>query len=110
MTARSLQQDTAAPVRLFSTAYFLILNTGLNGALGIVYWAIAGRLFSRHAVGQSAALVSLMVLLTNVSLFNLSNALPRLLQLSGRHSARLVRHSYTASVLNGALIAGVLAG
>ncbi len=43
-----------------------------------------------------------------MSLLHLSSALPRLLQLSGRLSTRLVSHSYAACALNGALVAGLV--
>ena len=110
LPARRLLRRPSAPVTLFSTAYFLMLNTAVSGGLGVVYWAVASHLFSRQEIGQSAALVSLMVLLTNLSLLNLSSALPRLLQLSGKFSTRLVSSSYAACALIGAVVAGLVVG
>jgi len=110
LTVRRLLRPPSAPLPLFRNAYFLILNTLSNNVLGIVYWAVASHLFSRHEIGQSAALISLMVLLSNLSSLNLNSALARLLQLSGRFSLRLVSRSYLVCTVNGAILSATVVG
>lgn len=90
---------------LTQNAYFLTLNTGVNAALGVVYWALATRLFSKADVGTAGALVSLMVLLASLSQYNLGQGLPRLLQLHGKQSRYFVTASYVACSCTGALVA-----
>lgn len=88
---------------LSRTALFLILNTGLNGVLGIGFWAVGTRLFSREIVGASGSLISLMIFLAALSQFNLYQALPRFLQVFGSESRRLVRMSYLACSITAAI-------
>ena len=90
---------------LSRTAFFLILNTGLNGLLGVGFWAVATRLFPQAVVGASGSLISLMIFLAALSQFNLYQALPRFLQVFGSDARRLVRSCYLACCAAGAVAA-----
>lgn len=86
-----------------------MLNTVVNALLGIGYWAVATRLFTKSEVGTSAGLISLMVLLAALSQFNLSNGLPRLLQMYRQSSRRIVVLAYAACSASGAALATIVA-
>jgi O-antigen/teichoic acid export membrane protein len=90
----------------------LLVNTALTGALGLVYWLIAARLFPPAAVGRAAALVAASTLLAGVGQLNLSGMLMRFLPRAGERSRRLVLVTYgfacAASVLLALLaVAGI---
>jgi O-antigen/teichoic acid export membrane protein len=90
---------------LSRTAFFLILNTGLNGVLGIGFWAVATRIFPKSVVGASGSLISLMIFLAALSQLNLYQALPRFLQVFGAEGRRLVRICYLACIVAATLVA-----
>ena len=46
---------------LLSNAGSLVMSTGVASLLGVVYWAVATRLFSQGAVGYASAAVSAMI-------------------------------------------------
>jgi O-antigen/teichoic acid export membrane protein len=72
----------------------LIINTGLTGALGFVYWIIAARLFSAYAVGLAGSLVAATSLFSGLGQLNLSGMLMRFLPTAGQASRRLVLLTY----------------
>jgi O-antigen/teichoic acid export membrane protein len=82
---------------LFREGYALVLNSGLTSVMGLVYWVIAARYYSAHAVGVNAAAISAMMFLAGVSQLNLMSALMRFLPVSGRGSTRFVATSYVVS-------------
>jgi O-antigen/teichoic acid export membrane protein len=94
----------AAHVRmpLYRNAYALIINTGATGALGMIYWLVAARLYPPEDVGRGAALISAMLLLSGVTQLNLTGALVRFLPSAARRS--LVFGSYAASVGTGIVV------
>lgn len=79
---------------LYRNGYAIVLSSGLTSALGLLYWVVATRLYSPAAVGLSAALISAMTLLANISQLNLKGALNRFLPRAGAGSGRLVTRSY----------------
>lgn len=86
-------------------AYALALNAAVTAILGLVYWLLAARYYTPHAVGQSSALVSAMVFLATCANLNLTGAMTRFLPRAGLAAAALVRGGYLA----GAGLAAVLA-
>jgi O-antigen/teichoic acid export membrane protein len=75
---------------LIRNALALVVNTGINAALGFVYWVIAARLFSANDVGLAAAAISAMTLLAGISLLNLEAVLVRFIPIAGRQTLGLV--------------------
>jgi O-antigen/teichoic acid export membrane protein len=60
---------------ILSNAGALIGTTGLNSALGFIYWWLAARLFAPSAVGLASAAISAMMLLGNVGMLGLGTLL-----------------------------------
>jgi len=91
---------------LFRNGYALAMSGVITSGLGVVYWAVAARLFSASAVGVGAALLSLVTLLANVSQLNLRSALGRFVPIAGRRAPSLVYGGYLAAA-GLALVTGI---
>lgn len=76
---------TAAPHRrrrfdpMAVTSAALMANTGITSVLGMAFWAVASRRYSPRQLGDDAALISAMMLLSVVSQLNLAMGISRLL-------------------------------
>ena len=97
---------------LYRNGYALIAGSAITSALGLAFWVLAARLYSREAVGIGAALIAAMTLLANVAQLNLKSALNRFLPRAGRGSRRLVLRAYAfaaslAAVAATAFVAGL---
>ncbi|MDX6665947.1 MAG: hypothetical protein QOG68_2153, partial [Solirubrobacteraceae bacterium] len=90
-------------VPLYRNGYALIVSSGLTSVLGLVYWAVAARVYPPAAVGVCAGLISAMTLLANLAQLNLKSALNRFLPRAGPNAARFVRRSYVVAVVVAAL-------
>lgn len=90
---------------LLSNAGSLLMSSGVASLLGVVYWAVATRLFSQRAVGYASASVSAMTLLGTIGMLGLGTLLvgelPR-----RRHRAGLVAAALL-SCGSGALLIGL---
>jgi O-antigen/teichoic acid export membrane protein len=84
---------------LYGSGYALVANTAGTMALGFLFWAVAAHLYSRQALGRNAALVSALLLVSNLGQLNLHSALSRFLPRAGRSAFRFVTYSYGASSL-----------
>jgi O-antigen/teichoic acid export membrane protein len=82
---------------LARNGYALVLNTLCTGALGVLYWVLAARLFTPAEVGRDAGALTAMVLLASVGGMNLSGALAFLLPRLGTSARGIVLRSYGAS-------------
>jgi O-antigen/teichoic acid export membrane protein len=95
--------------RLYRTGYYLIIGTGITSLLGVAFWALAARSYSAHEIGQNAAAISAMTLVSGVCSLGLSAVLVRYLPIAGTALRRLVFSSYALtaglSLLAGALVA-----
>jgi O-antigen/teichoic acid export membrane protein len=94
---------------LYRNAYALMASNLLTSSLGVAYWAVAARLYSTETVGQNAALISTLLLVTAVSQLNLRVALNRFLPEAGSSSRRFVALSYAASVTVTSVVSGGVA-
>lgn len=101
LLARPAAAPRSAPARdgLFRNAYALIINTGLSGALGVVFWTLAARLYPPEVVGRNTALISAMMTLSTVAQLDLAAALMRFLPSMRRLSAKAVASSYAVTVV-----------
>ena len=81
----------------FRNGYALIVNTGLTGALGLVFWAIAARTYTDPDVGRGSALISAMTLLSGIVAINLAGTLSRFIPEIGRRTSRFVLTVYGLS-------------
>lgn len=93
--------------RLYRTGYYLIIGTGITSLLGVAFWALAARSYSAHEIGQNAAAISAMTLVSGVCSLGLSAVLVRYLPIAGTALRRLVFGSY-ALTAGLSLLAGVL--
>lgn len=80
--------------RLYRTGYYLIIGTGITSLLGVAFWALAARSYTAHEVGQNAAAISAMTLVSGVCSLGLSAVLVRYLPIAGTALRRLVFGSY----------------
>ena len=92
------------------TATSLMANTAVTAALGMAFWAVASRRYSAGQVGEDAALISAMMLLSVVSQLNLAMGISRLLPQVHARRWRPVAAAYgltavVAVVLTGAFVA-----
>jgi O-antigen/teichoic acid export membrane protein len=78
-------------------AYALMVNTGMNGVLGLAFWVVAARHYSAVDVGRGSALISAMTLLSAVIGINVTGTLTRFLPRTGRHTTRFVVSTYWIS-------------
>ncbi len=85
-------------VPLFRSSYALILNTGLNGALGLLYWLAAARLYSTETVGVGAGAISALMLVANIGWTGAQFGLMRYLPAAGGRSRALVSGMYGAAL------------
>jgi hypothetical protein len=68
----------AAPIlrdRLVRTAWPLLVTTGINALLGVVYWVVAARLYDQVTVATSMAVVVAMTTLSGIAQLNLGSSL-----------------------------------
>jgi O-antigen/teichoic acid export membrane protein len=89
-------------------ALALLANTGITSVLGFAYWIAAARFYSPAVVGESAALISALLLLANIAELNLYNTLIRFLPTAGRRAGSYVLRAYLA-VIGAGVVVGVVA-
>jgi O-antigen/teichoic acid export membrane protein len=92
---------------LYRNGYALIASSGLTSLVGVVYWMLAAREYSRAAIGVSSALISATTTLAALSQLNLKNALNRFLPRAGNLTHRLVVRSYLVSLIVAGVVAAV---
>ncbi len=83
------------PTALVRNTLALMASTGATSVTGIVFWAVATRLFPVSAVGRASAEVSAMTLVGNIAQLNLSSAFIRFLPRAGDRTRSVVLLSYT---------------
>lgn len=82
---------------LLRSAYSLAANTGVTSLLGMAFWLVAARLFSRDQVGRDTVLISVMIELSTLCQLNLNNGIVRFLPDFGEGSDRAVGIAYAIS-------------
>ena len=83
---------------LFGNGYALVMSSGIASALGLLYWALAARLYSADAVGFNAATISAMMFLAGFAQLNLMSALMRFIPESGRLAGRFILVTYAVAI------------
>lgn len=92
---------------LFANGYALVLSSGAMSGLGLLYWAIAARLYGNVSVGLNSAAISAMTFLGAVAQLNLAGVLTRFIPVTGRSTARWVAGSYLISAAVAAVISTI---
>jgi O-antigen/teichoic acid export membrane protein len=93
---------------LFSSAYSLIASTSLTAAIGVVFWAVAARIYPAAEVGRDAVLVSSLIVVSSICQLNLSGGIARFLpaiDASNRRRTLLIAYAVSGVV---ALAGGAL--
>ena len=75
-------------------AYALVLNTGISGALGLVYWILAARYYDDSDVGRGSAAISALMLLTGLVSVNFAGTLNRFIPKTGKRTVAVVAFAY----------------
>ena len=86
-----------ARLPLVQSSAALLLNTGINGALGLAYWVLAARLDDPSVVGRGAAGISGLLFVASLGWIGLQQVLLRFLPRAGRDAARLIVRVYAAA-------------
>lgn len=92
---RRLRAHFAVP--LFRNGYALMLNTGITGLLGLVYWLLAARHYPAADVGRASAAYAAMSLLSGFTAHNIVGVLIRFIPQWGRRTRSLVALVYLSS-------------
>jgi len=90
---------------MYRNAIALAVNTGVTSVMGLAYWVLAARHYSAASVGESASLISALLVLANIAEFNLTTVLVRFLPTAGPRAARYVLRAYAAVVITGLVVA-----
>ncbi len=94
---------------LYRSATALVLTTGANAGLGLIFWTLAARLYSIEEVGRGAATIAALQLVSMLGCAGLTPALIRFIPPSRMSTRRLIEATYLAGVLLALLCgAGVL--
>lgn len=94
-------------VPIFRSSYALILTTGSNAVLGLLFWIAAARLYTPGVVGLGAAGISALMLISLFGWVGLQFALMRYVPVAGPARIRLVAVFYAVAV-GIALVAAVI--
>ena len=87
-------------------AYALFGSSRISSSLGLVYWAIAARVFPPAEVGISASLISVLIFASGISQLNLQSALSRFVPQAGSRTRVLIGGAYLF-VAGMALVVGI---
>ena len=83
---------------LYGNGYALVISSGVSSALGLLYWALAARLYSADAVGLNAATISAMMFLAGLAQLNLMSALMRFVPEAGRQATKFILITFGVSM------------
>ncbi|WP_200936645.1 lipopolysaccharide biosynthesis protein [Rhodococcus sp. Leaf278] len=72
----------------------LMLSTAITGALGLLFWAAAGRLYPVAEVGSASAVITSAVMLSTLSNLSLGSMYERFLPISGRLAKSFIVRGY----------------
>lgn len=84
--------------RLTHSTFALLISNGSGAFLGVTFWAVAARLYTRSEVGNGVLAVTAMTLCANIGLLNLTTVFPRFLYPAGAKAGILLRRGYGASI------------
>jgi O-antigen/teichoic acid export membrane protein len=72
--------------QMLRSSSYLVLNSGLQAALGFAFWIITARFFSTASVGQASSLISATTLIAFLGLLGLNTAFVRYLPIARRRN------------------------
>lgn len=86
--------STASDRNLALNSMALMLSTAITGALGLLFWAAAGRLYPVAEVGSASAVITSAVMLSTLSNLSLGSMYERFLPVSGRLARSFIVRGY----------------
>jgi O-antigen/teichoic acid export membrane protein len=89
---------------LYRNSFFLMLNSGVTGLLGVAFWGLASRLYPAHDVGSASALISAASFVATAATLGLPNTVMRFLA-SDANPRRLVSYTCWLAGATGAAMA-----
>lgn len=89
---------------LLRTASPLVVNTGLNALLGVVFWMAAARLFDPATVATNTAVIAAMSTLSGITQLNLGQGLAVLVPHAGPRARSVVLRAYAAVSVFGLVV------
>ena len=92
-------------IPLYSNALYLMINSAVTAALGLVFWILAARFYLAEDVGLASATISAMVLLSLLATLGLGYALIRFLPNSGKAANAMINTCFTIAGLASTIIA-----
>jgi O-antigen/teichoic acid export membrane protein len=81
----------------------LVMSAAMSGAIGLVFWVLAARLFDPATLGVGSAVLSAVTLLASASHLNLGNAMLRFVPVADRRGA-VVAGCFAAGAGCGAVV------
>jgi O-antigen/teichoic acid export membrane protein len=93
--------------QIYRSSYALILTTGANALLGLMFWVAAARLYPADVVGLGAGGISALQLVASVGWVGLQFTLMRYVPVAGASRRRLVALVYAAGTA-AALVAAIV--
>ncbi|HUC58707.1 MAG TPA: hypothetical protein VMA95_14995 [Streptosporangiaceae bacterium] len=75
-------------------------NAAVTGVLGLAFWLLAARHYHPADVGRASAGYSALNLIAGITALSLMGAMARFIPRAGRHTGKLIRIGYGASVLS----------
>ncbi|MFL6133765.1 MAG: lipopolysaccharide biosynthesis protein [Nocardioidaceae bacterium] len=80
--------------RLVRTSWPLLLNTGSNALLGVLFWMMAARLYDQTTVGTNMAVIAAMTTMSGITQLNLGPSLGVLVPRAGERGRLVVFQVY----------------
>src|SRR5579871_1980393 len=94
-------------IPLYRNGYALMISTGLTSALGLVYWAVAARVYNSDNVGLNSMAIAIMTFLSGLAQLNLQEAMIRFIPRAGSRTLRFAVYAYATMIVL-SLILGVI--
>ena len=91
----SIRRELRLP--LFRNASALILNIGLNGIIGMLYWIVAARSYSVEVIGRDTALIAALQTLSTFAQLDLASLLLKFMPTWRGGAARALRLAYVVA-------------
>lgn len=80
--------------RLVRTSWPLLVNTGSNAVLGILFWMMAARLYDQATIGRNMAVIAAMTTMSGITQLNLGPSLGVLVPRAGERGRLVVLQVY----------------
>lgn len=90
--------------RMYRDGYALIVSAVGTSLIGVLYWALAARLYPTRFVGLNSTAISSMLLLSGIAQLNLMSALIRFVPRAGPNTRMLIAGVYCAIITAGIIV------